>query len=174
MADTNAAKGNSSNQAAAPSLNVLAQFVKDFSFENPNAPDILAKPPQGQPQINIQVNVNARQLSDSDYEVDLQLEAKAGEGKGLLFSTEITYSGIFRIQNVPTDSLQPVIMIECPRLLFPFARQIIADATRNGGYPPLMIDPIDFVTLYRQRAEQPAAGKSANDDDWSTKSLQPN
>jgi preprotein translocase subunit SecB len=174
MAD-NDKKDNASNETVAPSLNVLAQFVKDFSFENPNAPDILAKPPQGQPQINIQVNVGARQLSDNDYEVDLQLEAKAGEGKSLLFTTEITYSGIFRIQNVPADSLQPVVMIECPRLLFPFARQIIADATRNGGYPPLMIDPIDFVTLYRQRAEQQGpTGKSANDDDWSTKSLQPN
>jgi preprotein translocase subunit SecB len=173
MADNNnSAKENSSSQEAAPSLNVLAQFVKDFSFENPNAPDILAKPPQGQPQINIQVNVNARQLGDTDYEVDLQLEAKAGEGKGLLFTTDITYSGIFRIQNVPADSLQPVVMIECPRLLFPFARQIIADATRNGGYPPLMIDPIDFVSLYRQRAEQPQ-GKPSKDDDWSAKSMQP-
>jgi len=173
MADTNTAKGNSTQ--GTPSLNVLAQFVKDFSFENPNAPDILAKPPQGQPQINIQVNVGARQLSESEYEVDLQLEAKAGEGKGLLFSTEITYSGIFRIQGVPADSLQPVIMIECPRLLFPFARQIIADATRNGGYPPLMIDPIDFVSLFRQRAEQQVKpGAAVGDDDWSSKSIQPN
>ncbi|MES2905769.1 MAG: protein-export chaperone SecB [Pseudomonadota bacterium] len=177
---------NTPQDETAPSLNVLAQFVKDFSFENPNAPDILAKPPQTQPQININVNVNARQLGDSDYEVDLQLEAKAGEGKTMLFACDITYSGIFRIQNVPADSLQPVIMIECPRLLFPFARQIIADATRNGGYPPLMIDPIDFVSLFRQRAQAqagqqqqgsqkpqasaaaPAASpKKAGNDDWS-------
>ena len=108
------------NNSAAPSLNILAQYVKDLSFENPNAPEILAKPPEKQPQINIQVNIGARQVGDADYEVDLQLEAKAGEGKELLFSTEITYSGIFRIQNVPADSLQAVIMVECPRLLFPF------------------------------------------------------
>ncbi len=173
MAEPSAAK--TTTQQAGPSLNVLAQFVKDFSFENPNAPDILAKPPQSQPQINIQVNVNARQLSNTDYEVDLQLEAKAGEGKNLLFSTDITYSGIFRIQNMPVESLQPVIMIECPRLLFPFARQIVADATRNGGYPPLMIDPIDFVALFRQRTEQEAKDtKKAPDppvidDDWAAK-----
>jgi preprotein translocase subunit SecB len=185
MTSSGAAKANPSNQQQAPSLNVLAQFIKDFSFENPNAPDILAKPPQGQPQINIQVNVGARQLGGSDYEVDLQLEAKAGEGKAMLFTTEITYSGIFRIQGVPSESLQPVIMIECPRLLFPFARQIIAEATRNGGYPPLMIDPIDFVALFRQRTEQAASGAPSSDnnspkssgnpgnkdDDWSAKSI---
>lgn len=174
MAGSNTTPQNAGTEQA-PSLNALAQYVKDFSFENPNAPDILAKPPQTQPQINIQVNIGARQIGDSDYEVDLQIEAKAGEGKSLLFTTEITYSGIFRILNVPADSLQPVVMIECPRLLFPFARQIIADATRNGGYPPLMIDPIDFVALFRQRTEQggatPSGGKK--DDDWSTSSMQP-
>lgn len=178
MADEQAPAGNSAAQETVPSLNVLAQFVKDFSFENPNAPGILAKPPQTQPQINIQVNVNARQLADTEYEVDLQLEAKAGEGKTMLFAADITYCGVFRIQNVPADSLQPVIMIECPRLLFPFARQIIADATRNGGYPPLMIDPIDFVGLFRQRGatqQKPADGTApAKGDDWSETSMRPN
>lgn len=164
---------NAQGNGTAPSLNVLAQYVKDFSFENPNAPGILAKPPQGQPQINIQVNIGARQVGDTDYEVDLQLEAKAGEGESTLFATEITYSGIFRIQNVPADNLQPVVMIECPRLLFPFARQIIADATRNGGYPPLMIDPIDFVALFQQRSGAAAQG-AGNEDDWSAASLQRN
>ncbi len=166
------------NNSTAPSLNILAQYVKDLSFENPNAPEILAKPPEKQPQINIQVNIGARQVGDADYEVDLQLEAKAGEGKELLFSTEITYSGIFRIQNVPADSLQAVIMVECPRLLFPFARQIIADATRNGGFPPLMIDPIDFVALFQQRGGDMQTGETGAkkaDDDWSTSSIgQPN
>ena len=99
--------------------------------------------------------MNAKQLAEADFEVDLTLEgdAKIG-GKDVLFAFELTYSGVFRIQNIPQEQLHPVVMIECPRLLFPFARQIVADAVRNGGFPPLYIDPIDFVALYRQRAAE--------------------
>ncbi len=145
-------------EGGAPALNALAQYTKDFSFENPNAPNSLG-PQQNAPQISIQVNVNARQLAPTDFEVELKLEGGAGEGANTMFKFELTYCGVFRTLNIPQDQLGPVVMIECPRLLFPFARQIVADAVRNGGFPPLYVDPIDFGALYMQRmqAQTPAA-----------------
>ncbi len=149
------AEGNGSGaaQAALPQLNVLVQYTKDLSFENPNAPQSLTQQQQS-PNISIQVNVNAQKLTDTEYAVNLVLEGSAGEGAGTLFKFELDYGGIFRLQNIPEQELQPIVLIECPRLLFPFARQIIAEAVRNGGYPPLYIDPIDFVGLYQQRLQQ--------------------
>jgi len=148
--------GGPQPQAAMPQIGVLAQYVKDLSFENPNAPRSLT-PTGQQPKINIQVNVEAAPQSATDFEVTLRLDAKAEIQDKVLFGLELVFAGIFRIQNVPPDSLQPVVLIECPRLLFPFAREIIATTVRNGGFPPLMLDPIDFVGLYRQRlaAAQP-------------------
>jgi len=140
-----------------PQIGVLAQYVKDFSFENPNAPRSMA-PSGQQPSINIQVNVDAAPMSGTDVEVTLRLEGKAEAQGMLLFSFELVFAGAFRIQNLPADSVQPAVLIECPRLLFPFAREIIATAVRNGGFAPLLLDPIDFVGLYRQRlaAAQPS------------------
>jgi preprotein translocase subunit SecB len=158
MADTPAPNG--AQEDTAPSLNALAQYAKDFSFENPNAPRSLAPQEQG-PQISINVNVNAKQLAEADFEVDLTLEGDAKAANDVLFKFELTYSGVFRVRNVPADQLHPVVMIECPRLLFPFARQIVADAVRNGGFPPLYIDPIDFVGLYRQKAAEAQAQGAA-------------
>ena len=129
-------------------------MVRDV--ENPNAPASLA-PQQTQPQIAINVNVGATPLSQAEFDVDLRLEAKATVGETVLFNVELVYSGLFRIQNVPEEHLHPFVLIECPRLLFPFARQILADSTRNGGFPPLMLDPIDFVALYQQNAAAVAA-----------------
>ncbi|MHB2168310.1 protein-export chaperone SecB [Alsobacter sp. R-9] len=140
-------------EEAAPALNALAQYIKDLSFENPNAPRSLA-PQANPPQIQISVNVNAKQLSDTDFEVELTLEGRAGEAPNLLFSFELLYAGVFRLLNIPAENRHPVVMIECPRLLFPFARQIVADAVRNGGFPPLFIDPIDFAALFRQRLNE--------------------
>jgi preprotein translocase subunit SecB len=137
------------------SVNIVAQYVKDLSFENPRAPMSL-QARQNSPPINIGVNVGARQLGQTDYEVTLTLEAKAGGGQEVLFAIELAYCGIFRIANLPQEHLQPFLMIECARLLFPFARRIVADAVRDGGFPPLMIDPIDFVSLYQNRQAQPA------------------
>lgn len=148
-------------QGEAPSLNVLVQYVKDLSFENPNAPNSLA-PQQSQPQININVNVGAQPLSATEFEVELKLEANAKSDDAVMFAVELVYAGIFRIQNVPEAHLHPFVLIECPRLLFPFARQILADATRNGGFPPLMLDPIDFVALYQQNVAQAQAAAAAN------------
>ena len=143
--------------ATAPQLSVMAQYVKDLSFENPNAPQSLM--PGQQPQISIQINVDATPLSDNDIEVALRLEGKAEHEANLLFAFELTFAGVFRVQNVPQESLNAVVLIECPRLLFPFAREIIATAVRDGGFPPLMLDPVDFVGLYRQNMERQMAAQ---------------
>ncbi|HEY9211637.1 MAG TPA: protein-export chaperone SecB [Ancylobacter sp.] len=135
--------------APMPTLQVLTQYTKDLSFENPGAPESLAT--AGQPQIAIQINVNARPIRDGEFEVELKIDAKAEVQNKTLFALELAYAGIFRVQNVAQETVHPFVMIECPRMLFPFARQIVADTVRNGGFPPLMIDPVDFVTLYRQR-----------------------
>jgi len=150
--------GDQANQAAPPQLNVLAQYVKDFSFENPNAPASLSSFQQSQPAINIQINVQVNAISATDYEVVLKTEGKAEREGKVLFSFDLAFGGVFRILNVPQESLHAVVMIECPRLLFPFAREIVAAAVRNGGFPPLLLDPVDFVSLYRQNlAQQQAA-----------------
>jgi len=152
--------------ALAPRVSVLTQFTRDFSFENPNAPQSLA-PQSASPRINLQVNVNVRQLSPTDYEVGLLMEGGAGEGSDALFKFELNYAGVFRLENIPTDQVQPLVMIEGPRILFPFARQMVAEAVRSGGFPPLYIDPIDFHGLYVQRiaqaqaqAKQPDVGRA--------------
>ena len=151
MADPN---GNGANVGdSAPQLNILAQYTKDLSFENPNAPRSLAPQEKG-PNISIQVNVNARQLADTDFEVSLVLEGQAGDGSNVLFKFELDYAGVFRIRNVSPQSLPLVLMIECPRLLFPFTRQIIAEAVGNGGFLPFLMGPIDFTALYQQRLAQ--------------------
>lgn len=155
-AENNAANGEA---AAAPSLNVLTQYVKDLSFENPGAPKSLG-PKEKAPDININVNVNANPLSETDFDVVLNLTADAKDGKDTLFHIDLVYGGVFRIENFPQEHVLPVLFIECPRLLFPFARQIVADASRNGGFPPLMIDPIDFAQMFQQRmAEEQAKQK---------------
>jgi preprotein translocase subunit SecB len=148
------------NAANAPKLSVLVQYAKDFSFENPNAPRSFGQQQQA-PNISIQVNVSARQIGPTDYEVTLLLEGGAGEGQNTLFKFELNYAGVFRIENVPAAQIQPSIMIEGPRLLFPFARQIVADAVKGGGYPPLYIDPIDFNALFLQRAAAANAAPTA-------------
>lgn len=140
---------------APPQLSVLAQYTKDLSFENPNSPNSLA-PQEKQPAINIQINVTANGVGENDYEVALSIEGKAESEGMLLFGFELVYAGVFRVLNVQQENMHPLVMIECPRLLFPFAREIIASAVRNGGFPPLMLDPVDFVGLYRQNMARQA------------------
>jgi len=136
-------------------LGVIAQYIKDLSFENPGAPATL-QPRQKQPQLSISIGVQPRQLSATDHEVELRIDARAVDGETVLFAIELVYAGAFRLTNVRPEDVGPITMVECARLLFPFARQILADASRNGGFPPLLLDPIDFVAMYRQRlaAEQ--------------------
>jgi preprotein translocase subunit SecB len=142
-------------QQQAPRLSILTQYIKDLSFENPRAP-YGAQLGQTRPEIQIQVDVRVTQLGEGQHEVvvDLNIDAKTGENQ--VFLVELAYGGLFQVANIPQESLQPVLLVECPRLLFPFARRIVADCTRDGGFPPLMIDPIDFLTLYRRRLQQAA------------------
>ncbi|MFZ1814861.1 MAG: protein-export chaperone SecB [Rhizobiaceae bacterium] len=153
--------GAGAQQQNGPMLSVLAQYVKDFSFENPHAPNSL-RPRQTSPEINININVGANAMSQTEFEVTLKLDAKALAEKELVFNVELTYAGIFRLQGLPQEAMQPALLIECPRLLFPFARQIVSDATRNGGFPPLMIDPVDFARLYQSKLTEGAGAAKIN------------
>jgi preprotein translocase subunit SecB len=145
----------------APMFTVMVQYTKDFSFENPNAPQSLTQQ-QAQPQIGIQINVNPRQLSATDYEVELKLDGKAEHGGNILFAFDLNYAGVFRLINIPQENLGPLLMIECPRLLFPYAREIVSNAIANGGFPPLLLNPVDFVGLYQQKmAEMQAVQQQA-------------
>jgi preprotein translocase subunit SecB len=140
-------------------LMVNAQYIKDLSFENPRAPGSLVATKE-QPQVEVNVNVNARALRESLYEVALTVRVDAKVANETAFITELVYAGVFTITNLPEEHLRPVLLIECPRLLFPFARRIIGDVTRDGGFPPLLINPIDFAELYRRQyaleQQQPA------------------
>jgi preprotein translocase subunit SecB len=135
-----------------PSLVVVAQYLKDLSFENPRAPQAFQD--IAPPQIEVDVNVNARNIDRTIYEVELSVSARARRGSEMMFVVETTYAGAFEIRNVPTDQLEMIMLVECPRLLFPFLRQIVSDATRNGNYPPLLLEPIDFFAVYQQKALQ--------------------
>jgi len=148
--------GQDNRPEAQPQLSVVAQYIKDLSFENPNAPQSLSSGQQ--PQIAIQINVNAKPMPNNDIEVELTLNGKAEVNNSVLFNFELLYAGVFRIRNVPQESMSPLVLIECPRLLFPFAREIVANTVRNGGFPPLLLDPVDFVGLYRQKMAEAQAG----------------
>jgi preprotein translocase subunit SecB len=147
-------------ESTTPSLGVLVQYSKDFSFENPNAPQSLMQQQQ-QPQIGIQININPRQISATDYEVELKLEGKAEHSGNVLFAFDLNYAGVFRLVNIPQENLGPLLMIECPRLLFPFAREIVSSAIINGGFPPLMLNPVDLVALYQRRLAEMQATQPA-------------
>jgi preprotein translocase subunit SecB len=147
------------NAARQQTLNVLAQYVKDLSFESPGAPQSLRGRDKA-PGIAINVNVGANPLSDKEFDVNLTLNAKASVGEEVLFNVELLYGGVFRIEGFQQEHMLPLLFIECPRLLFPFARQIVADATRNGGFPPLLLDPIDFGQMFQRKiAEDQAAAR---------------
>ena len=163
MAENQAGPTNGSGQPAAdpnqPPLIVKGQYVKDFSFENPHAPEVFL---QGdvQPQVDINVNVDARRLPTGDFEVTLSIKVDAKSKDRQVFLCELAYAGVFALGSIiPQDQHQGVLLIECPRLLFPYARAIISDATREGGFPPLTLQPIDFFSLYQQQMQQ--QGKAA-------------
>ncbi len=148
-----------------PQIGILGQFIKDLSFENPTPAQTLQKLAKEQPNMDINVSLNARTLGEDIYEVDLKITTTAKIGDETAFVAELLYSGLFAAKNLPEQSLQPFLMIEAPRLLFPFARRIIADVTRDGGFPPLMLEPIDFAALYQQQMQQAAEKLSTASDD---------
>jgi len=155
-------------------LTVNIQYVKDLSFEVPGAPEIYTTL-RSQPNVNINLDVQARRIQDGQevFEVTLQIKAEATEpaavpnGNGQAASTEgarpvfiaeLSYSGVFTLNGVPAESVEPILLVECPRLLFPYARNILAEITRDGGFPPVLLQPIDFVSLWQsRRAQQTAA-----------------
>ena len=135
-----------------PQVGVLAQYVKDLSFENPNAPAVYQW--QGQPQMDVQFNIGTQPVGQDVHEVALKVEIEAKGNEGVAFRIELLYAGLFALRNIPNEQLQPFLLAEAPRLLFPFARRVIADASVDGGFPPLLLDPIDFAGLYLQSAAQ--------------------
>lgn len=160
MTDTDAAGPETNGAAGAePGIRILAQFIRDLSFENPRAPDTLRANTAAQPSIDMGVEMNARGREDGLFEVDLKLSARATRDDGPVFHVELLYGGVFQITGVPAEDLEPVLLIECPRYMFPFARQIIGAVTSDGGYPPFLLDPIDFAGVYTARRAQGAGGE---------------
>ncbi|MSO80593.1 MAG: protein-export chaperone SecB [Alphaproteobacteria bacterium] len=156
-----AAPGTDAQAAAqAPALTVNGQYVKDLSFENPGAPATLMQAGQRAPNVAVAIDVNARRISDLTFEVALAIRAEGKHEAATLFIAEIEYAGVFSIGKlVPQEYVQPIVLIEAPRLLFPFARAIVSDMVRDGGFPPLLIHPIDFAQLFQQRAAQAQQGQ---------------
>ncbi|MCF6220362.1 MAG: protein-export chaperone SecB [Robiginitomaculum sp.] len=141
-------QGNGAEAEQQPMLRILAQYTKDASFENPNAPDSLRQD-QPTPAISINIEIGRQMLDENTVEVVLMLGAKAERDGKPVFLCELEYAGLFAFGNVAEEHIQPMILIECPRLLFPFARQIMAEMTQNGGYPPILLEPPDFAAMFR-------------------------
>ena len=149
----------------APPLAITAQYVRDLSFENPRAPQSLVQSnqQQGQPNVNVGVEVSVRQLQEKLYEVILQMRTEAKQGDDALFLAELHYAGIFQIGEVPPEVVQILLFVEAPRMLFPFGRHIVAEAIRDGGFPPMMLQPVDFAAMYKQRLERAQAEQKAKE-----------
>jgi preprotein translocase subunit SecB len=145
---------------AAPTISIQAQYVRDMSFEN-----VAVQKGEGRmdakPEIQVGVNLDAKKRKDDQYEVILKINATAKHGDSVMFIAELEYAGVFKIGNVPEAQLHPFLLIECPRMLFPFARRIMADMSRDGGYPPLMLDMVDFAGIYRAEVERRRAAAAA-------------
>lgn len=148
---------------------ILAQYIKDLSVESPSAPQVFQW--QGEkPQLEVQFNLNANRVTDEVHELELKLDASARSESGVHFLIDLTYAGLFGLRGVPEEALPPFLLVEAPRLLFPFARQIVAEATQNAGFPPLMLDPIDFGAIYMsqiqaglQQQQQQNGGSAASE-----------
>jgi preprotein translocase subunit SecB len=150
MADQEANGGNGADLSQ-PQVSILAQYVKDLSVENPSAPQVYSW--QVQPQLDVQFNLNVEGAGEGVHEVSLKFDVSARSDNGVHFMVELSYGGLFALRNVPDESLPPFLMIEAPRLLFPFARQVISEAVSGMGFPPLMLDPIDFASAYMAQVE---------------------
>lgn len=143
--------GNGADNSTQPQVTILAQYVKDLSVENPSAPEVYSW--QVQPALDVQFNLNVQGAGEGVHEVTLKFDISARSDNGVHFVIDLSYAGLFGIRNVPEEALPPFLLIEAPRLLFPFARQVIADATSNTGFPPLLLDPIDFASAYMAQVE---------------------
>lgn len=143
-----------------PQVAALAQYVKDLSVENPSSPQVYQW--QEQPQLDVQFNINVNKVADEVHEVVLKIDASARSASGVHFVIDLSYGGIFALRNVPEETLAPFLLVEAPRLLFPFARQVIASAVQDAGFPPLMLDPIDFAGIFMAQAQAAADQQQQN------------
>jgi preprotein translocase subunit SecB len=153
MADQepNAGPNGAGDNSFQPQVSILAQYVKDLSVENPSAPQVYSW--QVQPTLDVQFNLNVQPSGENVHEVTLKFDISARSDNGTHFVVDLSYGGLFQIQGVPQEALSPFLLIEAPRLLFPFARQVISDAVSSTGFPPLMLDPIDFASAYMAQLE---------------------
>lgn len=155
---------NNQENNQTPHVSVVSQYVKDFSFENPDAPKSLTKS-SDTPQVDLSLDLNVSKIEDLDgtYEVSINIEAKATVPEMTLFVVELVYAGLFTLENIPEDQVEAVLAIHCPNMIFPFARRMISDITQESGYQPLRIDPIDFARMYHQKlAEQESTQETKN------------
>ena len=145
---------HSNEEGGMPHIAVNAQYIKDFSFENPGAPGSLASMDKS-PQIDLALDLNIQKLPEEDYyEVEISISAKALSNQKTLFVVDLKYAGVFNLINIPEEQIQMLLAVHCPSIIFPYARKIIADATQDGGFQPLMIDPVDFGVLYSKKMMQ--------------------
>ncbi|MDO8359633.1 MAG: protein-export chaperone SecB [Devosia sp.] len=160
MADETPAGAAPANTAAAPSYNLVGQYIRDLSFENPGAPgSVMLGGPN--PQFSVSINVGVKKQAEDLYAVEINLTAKAERDSTVLFNVELVYGGVFRMKNIPENQLAPLLLVECPRLIFPFARQVLATITQQGGFPPLMMEPVDFNAIYLQNLKSLQAQQAA-------------
>ncbi len=151
-----AENGHSQHAEGEIEIQIVAQFVRDLSFESPNVESLIDGPGDN-PNLNVEINVNGKHIRDQFYESTINFKAHATNAAGVIYDLEVVYGGVFRINKMPPQSLQPFLLVECPTLLFPFLRRLIADLTREGGFPPLFLDPINFAALYMQRQQSQAS-----------------
>ncbi|MBK0400519.1 protein-export chaperone SecB [Limibaculum sp. M0105] len=154
------AEAQPQQQQQQPQVKILAHFVRDLSFENVGA--IEGTSAEGTPEISVNVNLEGNSIGEDRYQTAMKITATAKAGEKTRFMVELDYVGIFSINNARQDLVHPLVFIECPRLILPFARRVVADVTRDGGYPPLMIENVDFAALYRQRLAQHQAQQAGN------------
>lgn len=167
MADgTNGSNGKSAEAAAgtAPEqtqvqVQLVGQYIKDLSFENPNVGKMVEARGEN-PDLKFEINVAAKRVGQDMYESAIQFRSNASAKVGVIYDLELEYAGLFRIQNIPEEALEPFLLVNCPTLIFPFLRRIVSDVTRDGGFPPLMLDPMDFGALFMRRKQQEAASKA--------------
>jgi preprotein translocase subunit SecB len=158
---TEATKTGNGGSASPPSaataqqvqVRVIAQYIKDLSFECPNVAKLLDGPGEA-PNLRVEVNVNASKVADTTFESAINFKAEATNKLGTIYDLELSYAGMFQVENVPETALEPFLLIDCPALLFPFARRLVADLTREGGFPPLLLDPINFANLFAKRQKE--------------------
>ena len=166
MADQDSTnQGNGSGEAGnEPQVATLAQYIKDLSVENPSAPQVYQW--QVQPTLDVQFHLNSEKVADDVYEIVIKVEVTARSDNGVHFVVDLSYGGLFGVRNMPEEALGPILLVEAPRLIFPFARQIVSEAVTNAGFPPLLLDPIDFASAYvaQLQAQQQGEGEAAAEE----------